>query len=71
MTPCVNTPLVVPTWVDQVYYVTDPVGNYDPPPFTVDPICPQTIIHTNAITPANTWITGVTDNAGVGKAVSW
>lgn len=68
MTPCKNTPLIPPTFVDQLYYVTDPVGSYDAPDFTVDPICPQDLTYNNTITPANTWIT---DNAGVGKLVSW
>ena len=30
-----------------------------------------TVSYTNAITPVNTWISGVSDNAGLGETVGW
>ena len=32
--------IVASAMVDQIYHVTLPYADYDPPPFTVDPICP-------------------------------
>ena len=65
-----STPLTLPTFVTQTYYVRDATASYDAPAFTVDASCPQTMYYTNSIS-ANTWITGFTDNSGDGKLVSW
>ena len=35
--PCTGTPLISPTMVDQLYYVTNPASSYDPPIFTSGP----------------------------------
>ena len=36
-----------------------------------NPECLQTIDHSNSVSPVNTWLTGLTDNLGVGKLISW
>ena len=67
MSPCKYRPLILPTLLDQLYYVTNPLGSYDAPPFTSEPECPQDITHTNTVS-ANTWINNF---LGVGKLVEW
>lgn len=68
MTPCKNVGLIAPTFIDHLYYVTNPQVSYDAPPFTVDAACPQIMTYSNTIAPVNTWID---DSAGIGKLVSW
>ena len=57
------------TLTDQLYYVTDVLGSYDPPtPFTSSSAdCQADLVYTNVVT-THTWIT---DNSGTGKALSW
>ena len=63
VSPCKNRPFTLPTWVTQLYYVTDPLSSYDPPAFITEPECDQNIVYTNQVSP-NDWITGFTDNLG-------
>ena len=47
------------------------LGNYDATAFPVDPICGDNLVtYTNSVS-SNTFITGISDNLGVGKLVSW
>ena len=52
---------------DQIYHMTLPYADYNPPPFTVDPICPQNLFYTNSVVSNNF----ISDNGGVGKIVGW
>ena len=56
--------------VNQQYMVTGPYAEYDPPVFEANSGCPQILSYTNSVS-ANTWITGFTDNGGLGKIVGW
>ena len=68
---CANQVLTIPSGViNHVYYVTDPAANYDFPEFDKS-ILSCLASYTNAVTPINTWITGVSDSLGVGKLVEW
>lgn len=61
-----------PTLVDQFYAVTGPYADYALPSFTYnDENCIGTEEFTNSVAPANTWITGVSDNGGLGSLVGW
>ena len=53
-----------------MYYVSDPAANYDFPELDKS-ILSCFASYTNAVTPINTWITGVSDFLGVGKLVGW
>lgn len=69
--PCLHQVFTAPTTAtDQVYYVTNAYSDYQYPAFTkTHPSCTET--YTNSILPVNTWITGVSDNAGDGSLVGW
>ena len=70
LNPCKNRPFYPPPFVDQLYYITEPEGSYEPGAFTTDPECPQDIVYSNSVS-TNDWITGFTDNGGAGKLVRW
>ena len=59
--------LIASVMDDQIYQVTLPYADYDPPPFAVDPTCPLSLVYTNIVVPNNF----ITDNGGVGKVVGW
>ena len=69
--PCAHTLITYPSLTTQIYYVTNPTGSYSVPAFTTTTLCADALIYTNSIAPTNTWITGVTDNSGNGRDVSW
>ena len=63
--PC--TP-IIPTLQDQTYFINFPTGSYDAPAFTLAANCLSwTISYTNTVTTNNF----ISNNAGVGKLVSW
>ena len=67
MTPCINTPIIPSSLIDQIYYVNSATGSYDAPAFTVDASCPQTMTYTNTVTTNNF----ISNSAGLGKYLSW
>lgn len=70
--PCAKPVITSPTLVDQFYAVTGPYADYPIPAFTYsDDKCIGTEEFTNSVAPANTWISGVSDNAGLGSLVGW
>ena len=57
--------------MNQLYYVTDPYADYVFPTFARSRIeCPEAYWN-EVVSPANTWITGVSDNNGDGVVVGW
>ena len=59
-------------FVDQLYGLTYPFASYTAPAYVSNidiNTCP--VSYSNLILPANTWITGVNDNNGVGATVGW
>lgn len=64
---CMTTPIIPSVLADQKYFVRFPMGDYDPPAFTIDPPCGQTIVYTNTVTINNF----VNDNLGDGKYITW
>ena len=79
MTPCINTPIIPSSLIDQIYYVNFPTGSYDAPAFTVNASCPQAMTYTNSVATNNAMTTAndvtninfINNNAGAGKLVSW
>ena len=67
MTPCINTPIIPSSLIDQIYYVNSASGSYDAPAFTIDASCPQTMTYTNTVTTNNF----ISNNAGLGKLLKW
>ena len=58
------------TGVDQIYYVTNPLAEYEVADFGLSkPSCP--VAYYNSASPVNTWLTGVSDYSGSGKKVGW
>ena len=56
--------------VTQIYYVTNPLSEYEIPNFGVSlSSCP--VSYFNSAAPVNTWLTGVSDYSGSGKKVGW
>ena len=61
-----------PALVTQTYYVTQPYSEYLIPPFSYDdPSCLGVEKFQNRVIEANDWITGFTDNLGIGNTVGW
>ena len=57
--------------LDQLYTIMSILAGYEAPEFTYpDPSCPHPIEYTNTIS-TNNFITGISDNAGVGRLVEW
>ena len=68
---CSNQVFTVPsTWADQVYYIKDSLTEYTFPDFQKS-LSGCSEVYENSISPANTWITGVSDYGGVGNTVGW
>ena len=56
--------------VNQIYYVTDPLSEYEVPDFGLTrPTCP--VAYYNSALAMNTWLTGISDYSGDGKLVGW
>lgn len=68
---CYNQVFTVPsTGADQVYYITDNLTEYTFPTFQKS-LSGCSEVYENSISPANTWITGVSDYGGIGNKVGW
>ena len=67
---CSNQVYTPSTGTNQIYYVTDPLTEYEISNFGVTRSdCP--VAYENSVAPLNTWLTGITDYLGVGKKVGW
>lgn len=60
--------ITAPTFTPQVYYVTQPLSEYVIADWPIEPdLCSgKRRDYTNLVTPANTWITDVSDYNGIG-----
>ena len=56
--------------VNQVYYVTNALSEYEIPDFGRT-LTGCAITYYNSALPVNTWLTGVSDYSGNGKKVGW